>query len=74
MVKKIAEMYDTSQEWLYGWDLPAPRILTTIVSATIPPVFKLSDEEKVLILAFRAAPEERKSVIWELLDKYKKED
>ena len=28
MVKVIAEKYNVSEEWLYGWDLPAPDFLS----------------------------------------------
>ena len=28
MVKTIAEKYNVSEEWLYGWDLPTPDFLS----------------------------------------------
>lgn len=44
----------------------------TVVSATIPPRFEISDEEKVLVLAFRAAPQGYKDAIWDMLNNYKR--
>lgn len=55
-------------------DLIGDEDAVTIVSANIQPRFDLSDEEKLLVLSFRAAPPERQEIIWDLLAKYKKED
>lgn len=47
MIIKIAEYYNTTPEWLMGWDLPAPSMDFSFTS--------LSEEEKILLFAYRAA-------------------
>lgn len=47
MIIKIAERYNTTPEWLLGWDLPAPSVTSSPACMT--------DQEVRLLYAYRAA-------------------
>ena len=47
MVVRIAQHYNTTEEWLMGWDLPGPGVSANTAT--------LTDDEMKLLLAYRAA-------------------
>ena len=55
-------------------DLVESEDNVTIFAANIPPRFDVADDEKLLILAFRAAPQDRQEAVWDLLARYRKEE
>ena len=67
---RIAEFYHTSPEWLLGWDLPAPQIISPEASLTFD---ALSEEEQALITAFRSARPEYQSIVMEILTNHQRE-
>lgn len=56
MVQKIADYYGASVEWLMGWDLPAPSILTHTLPANLIPISQLK-MHKIPLLGSVAAGE-----------------
>lgn len=56
MLTKIAQLYHTSEEWLLGWDMPAP------VAGSV-----LSQEEERLLTAYRAAEDTAQRYALEML-------
>ena len=48
MITKIAQAYNTTEEWLMGWDLPAQQLHA---------LFNLSENEIQLLSAYRSADE-----------------
>lgn len=58
MLTKIAQVYHTSEEWLLGWDMPAPAAKGTV----------LCEEEEKLLAAFRSADPGTQAAVRKLLD------
>ncbi len=63
MVKKIAEYYNCQEEWLYGWDLPAPALLS--MDKTEKPVPTHEDEQikEIISLLLHFSPEKKAEAV-----------
>lgn len=64
MVVKIAHHYNTSEEWLMGWDLPTPGAPANTVT--------LNNEEMSLLLAYRAADDRARDDAMHILSTHQK--
>lgn len=60
VITMIAKQYGTTEAWLMGWDLPGPDVSSA-------PIL-LTDEEKLLLKAYRSADPGTISAVKKLLD------
>ena len=63
MVKTIAQYYNCSEEWLYGWDMPAPAILD--LRSSEKPVPDKEDEQmkEIISLILQFSPEKKAEAV-----------
>lgn len=63
MVKKIAEFYNCSEEWLYGWDMPTPAWITAQKGNLPVPNNENEQINEIITLLFQLSPQKQAEAV-----------
>lgn len=74
VIEHIARFFDVCIPWLMGLDVPRePFYTASVTSATSDAKdFPISDEERLLVIAYRQAPPEYQAVVMDILSRFGK--
>ena len=63
MVEKIAEYYNCSIEWLYGWDMPAPAIFALRRKDESIPTGENEQIDEIISLLLELSPKKKAEAV-----------
>ena len=62
-VSAIAKYYNCSEEWLYGWDMPAPALITLRQNEEPVPTDEKEQIDEIFSIILRLSPDKKSEAV-----------